>query len=129
MKQGIALIAHGSRDPEWRRPFERIAAALEKRLPSVAVVLCYLEHGPSIDEALAALVAKGAGTIRVVPLFLGTGGHLRHDLRPLVDALRTAHPGTTMRLHAAIGEHAAVSEAMARAALVAAGVAAGAAEP
>jgi sirohydrochlorin ferrochelatase len=28
-----------------------------------------------------------------VPLFLGTGGHLRRDLPPLVDALRAAHPG------------------------------------
>ena len=77
---------------------------------------------PSLDAAVAALVADGATTIDVVPLFLGTGGHLRQDLPPLVDALRSAHPDVAIRLHAAIGEHAAVSEAMARAALVAAGL-------
>jgi len=49
LKQGIVLVAHGSRDPEWSRPFERLAAALEKKLPAVAVALCYLEHGPSLE--------------------------------------------------------------------------------
>ena len=48
----------------------------------------------------------------------------------LSNALRHARATTvTIRLHAAIGEHAVVSEAMSRAALLAAGVAAGAAEP
>ena len=56
-----------------------------------------------------------------MPLFLGTGGHLRRDLPPLVEALRAAHPGVSIHLHAAIGEHAAVVEAMADAAAAAAG--------
>jgi sirohydrochlorin cobaltochelatase len=110
LKQGIALIAHGSRDPEWRRPFERIAAALEKRLPSVAVALCYLEHGPSIDEALAALVAKGAGTIRVVPLFLGAGGHVKEDIPRLI---ASANPAVPVSVDPPIGEQARLIEAIA----------------
>jgi sirohydrochlorin cobaltochelatase len=86
-------------------------------------VLAYLElMAPTLAEAVDKVVADGATTVDVVPLFLGTGGHLRQDLPPLVDALRSAHPDVTIRLHAAIGEHAAVSEAMARAALVAAGL-------
>jgi hypothetical protein len=44
------------------------------------VALAYLEHGPSLEEAVTALAAKGALSIRVVPLFLGTGGHVRNDL-------------------------------------------------
>jgi sirohydrochlorin cobaltochelatase len=55
-----------------------------------------------------------------VPLFLGTGGHLRRDLPALVEAAKRAHPALAIRLHAAIGEHAAVVEAMARAAVAAA---------
>ena len=86
-------------------------------------MLAYLElMAPTLDEAVDGAVDGGATTVDIVPLFLGTGGHLRHDLPPLVDALRSVHPHVTIRLHAAIGEHAAVSEAMARAALVAAGV-------
>jgi len=110
LKQGIVLVAHGSRDPEWARPFERLAAALEKRLPAVAVALAYLEHGPSIDEALAALVAKGAGAIRVVPVFLGAGGHVKDDIPRLVAAARPPVPVT---VDAPIGEQAGVIDAIA----------------
>jgi len=110
LKQGIVLVAHGSRDPEWARPFERLAAALEKRLPAVAVALAYLEYGPSIDEALAALVAKGAGAIRVVPVFLGAGGHVKDDIPRLVAAAR---PPVPVMVDAPIGEQAGVIDAIA----------------
>jgi sirohydrochlorin ferrochelatase len=51
LKEGIVLLGHGSRDPEWSQPFEKIAVSLGKRLPAVSVFLAYLEHGPSLDEA------------------------------------------------------------------------------
>ena len=110
MKQSIVLVAHGSRDPQWSRPFERLAAALEKRLPAVAVALCYLEHGPSLEEALAAVVAKGAGAIRVVPVFLGAGGHVKEDIPKLVAA---AHPTVPVTVDSPIGEQAQVIDASA----------------
>jgi sirohydrochlorin cobaltochelatase len=130
MAHAIVLFAHGARDPRWAEPFEAVAARIRAAAPGLAVALAFLElMGPSLGEAVGRLVAGGATTIDVVPLFLGTGGHVRQDLPPLIDTLRAAHPGTTIRLHAAIGEHAAVSEAMARAALLAAGVSERPAEP
>ena len=123
MAQAIVLFAHGARDPRWAEPFEAVAERIRAAVPGLPVVLAYLElMSPTLDEAVDGAVGGGATTVDIVPLFLGTGGHLRHDLPPLVDALRSVHPHVTIRLHAAIGEHAAVSEAMARAALVAAGV-------
>jgi sirohydrochlorin cobaltochelatase len=110
LKQGIVLVAHGSRDPDWSRPFERLAAALEKKLPAVAVALAYLEHGPSVEEALAALVAKGVGGIRVVPVFLGAGGHVKEDIPRLVAAAALSVPVT---VDAPIGEQAQVIDAIA----------------
>jgi len=121
--RAIVLFAHGARDPRWAEPFEAVAERIRAAAPQLPVVLAYLElMAPTLAEAIDKVVADGATTVDVVPLFLGTGGHLRQDLPPLVDALRSAHPDVAIRLHAAIGEHAAVSEAMARAALVAAGV-------
>ncbi len=130
MAHAIVLFAHGARDPRWAEPFEAVAQRIRSAAPQTPVALAYLElMAPTLDVAVAGLVAAGATTVDVVPLFLGTGGHLRQDLPPLVDALRAAHPDVAIRLHAAIGEDAAVSEAMARAALVAAGVAERPAEP
>jgi sirohydrochlorin cobaltochelatase len=123
MAQALVLFAHGARDPRWAEPFEAVAERVRAAAPRLPVVLAYLElMAPTLADAVSEVVAEGATTVDVVPLFLGTGGHLRDDLPPLVDALRGAHPEVTIRLHAAIGEHAAVSEAMARAALVAAGL-------
>jgi len=113
LKEGIVLLGHGSRDPEWSQPFEKIAVSVGKRLPAVAVALAYLEHGPSLEEAVAALAAKGALSIRVVPLFLGTGGHVRNDLPNLVaQAKRT---DVSLVLEKPIGDQAEVIEAIAAA--------------
>ena len=123
MTQAIVLFAHGARDPRWAEPFEAVAAQVRAAAPGCAVVLAFLElMAPSLGDAVAGLVAAGATRVDVVPLFLGSGGHLRSDLPPLVDALRAAHPAVEVRLHAAIGEHAAVVEAMAAAAVAAAGL-------
>jgi sirohydrochlorin cobaltochelatase len=111
LKQGLLLCAHGSRDPEWARPFERIAASLRDKLPAVAVGLAFLEHGPSLDEVVAALVAKGAGSIRVVPLFLGEGGHVKQDLPRLVAAAERS--GVELFLDKPIGEQPEMVEAIA----------------
>ena len=107
------LVAHGSRDPEWSRPFERIAQALATRLPAVSIGLAYLEHGPSLEEALGALVAKGTASIRIVPVFLGQGAHVKEDLPRMVAAL--GRPGVQMVLEKSIGEQPQVVEAIAAA--------------
>ena len=120
--RAIVLFAHGARDPRWAEPFEAVAGRVRATAPGCKVALAFLElMTPTLSEAVDALLADGASRIDVVPLFLGTGGHLRGDLPPLVDAIRAAHPGVEVRLHDAIGESAAVIDAIARAAVGAAG--------
>ena len=113
MKEGIVLLGHGSKDPEWSQPFEKIAVSLGKRLPAVSVFLAYLEHGPSLEEAVTALAAKGAMSIRVVPLFLGAGGHVKDDLPRLVAGVK--RPDITLTLEKPIGEQPEVIDAIANA--------------
>jgi sirohydrochlorin cobaltochelatase len=122
MTQAIVLFAHGARDSRWAEPFEAVAARVRAAAPGIPVALAFLElMQPSLDRAVARVIEDGATRIDVVPLFLGTGGHLRDDLPPLVAALRAAHPGVAIGLHPPIGEHGAVIEAIARAALGVAG--------
>ena len=110
VRKGIVLFAHGSRYPEWARPFERIAAALSKR-EEFLVKVAYLElMQPSLDAAIAELVASGVASIRIVPLFFGAGGHVREDLPRLVAA---ANPPVQVTIDPPIGEQAGVVEAIA----------------
>ena len=109
--RGVILLAHGSRDPEWSRPFERIAAQLSKKF---LVRVAYLElMRPSLDEAVASLSAAGARSIRVVPLLLSQGRHVKEDLPRLVAGASAAHPGVKLRVEKPIGENSAVIRAIA----------------
>ena len=115
MSAGIVLFAHGSRDPEWARPFEQLAAQLSHKVTG-PVVLAYLElMRPPLDEAISALLKKGATSIRVVPVFLGHGAHVKEDLPRLVERARLKHSGIAITLDAPIGEQAAVIDAIAAA--------------
>jgi sirohydrochlorin cobaltochelatase len=117
---GIVLFAHGSRDPQWAGPFRRIAESLARQRPDAAITVAYLElMSPTLHEAVAALAATNVKTIRIVPLFLGQGGHVKEDLPKLVDAARVAYPGIGIQLDRAIGEQDRVIEAIA--AVIAAG--------
>ena len=115
MSAGIVLFAHGSRDPEWARPFEQLAATLA-RATHQPVLLAYLElMRPPLAEAIAALVKQGATSIRVVPVFLGQGGHVKEDLPRLVERARRSHPKIAITLEPPIGEQSAVIDAIAAA--------------
>ena len=116
---GLLLFAHGARDPAWARPFEAVAARLRAARPQTPVVLSYLEFmSPSIADAAEQLVREGCTRVHVMPLFLGTGGHVRRDIPPLLDGLRERH-GAAVEwvLHAPLGEHEAVLQAMCNACL------------
>jgi sirohydrochlorin cobaltochelatase len=113
LKEGLVLFAHGSRDPDWARPFEKILSAVAKARAGDAVRLAYLEHmTPSLPEALSQLQSAGVKRVRVVPLFFGLGGHLKEDLPRLVKEARSP---LEVRISPPIGEQEAVIEAIARA--------------
>lgn len=119
--RGLLLLAHGAREPAWAKPFEAVSAAIRDRSPDLLVRLAFLEYmNPNIDAGCGALARDGCTRIDVVPLFLGSGGHVQRDLPLAVDALRKRHLSIEFRLHPPIGESSAVIDAMATLALGAA---------
>ena len=67
------------------------------------------------------LVAAGAAKIVVVPMFIAQGGHLKRDVPAMISQLRSTWPQVQFSLGDAIGENEIVIQAMATAALEAAG--------
>lgn len=110
----LILLAHGARDTRWAAPFERILASVRARAPECAPMLAFLElMEPDLAHAIAMQAARGFTAIRVIPLFLGQGGHVREDVPRLVDAARRTHPGVAIELAGVAGEDAEVIEALA----------------
>jgi len=106
---GLVLFAHGARDPRWREPFDRLQAKVQSLRPDLAVSVAFFEFmQPGLVAAADALAAQGCTAIRVVPVFLGQGGHVREDLPELLERVRAKHPQVALELRGAIGEDDAV---------------------
>ena len=105
--RGIVLVAHGSRDPLWHRPMQAVAQRIVQNTTALAVECAYLELStPDLHTACQSLLARGAQTITIIPMFLGVGKHAREDLPLLVAALRAARPDIAYELQGAVGEDA-----------------------
>lgn len=119
MTDGLLLFAHGARDAAWARPFEEVARRIGLQRPGLPLALAYLEFmTPGLEAAAHALVAQGCRRVHIVPMFLGTGGHVRKDIPPLIATLQT-HYGNAVewRLHPALGDQDRVLQAMTDASL------------
>ncbi|MEO9135010.1 MAG: CbiX/SirB N-terminal domain-containing protein [Casimicrobiaceae bacterium] len=118
-KTGIILYVHGARDPRWSEPFHRLREKVAARAPASPVVVAFLEHGkPNLAEAAAAMAAEDVIRIRVVPLVVGRGGHLREDFPRQLDAARAAAPSVEFEVTEAAGENDAVLNALAAFAVI-----------
>lgn len=110
----IILFAHGARDPRWAEPFLRVVDRVRASAPDVTIAIAYLEHlPPSLEGAARRLAEAGARRIRVVPLFLGRGGHLRVEVPRLVAEAGAALPGVAIELALPAGDDDAVIGALA----------------
>jgi len=79
-------------------------------------VLAFLElMQPSLDQCAAALHAEGIRQLRVVPVFLGFGGHLKQDLPEQVKTIEKKFADLQITLEPPIGEQPEVISAIAAA--------------
>ena len=112
--RGIVLFAHGARDPQWAEPFARIRDRIRASRPEYPIELAYLEiMTPTLEEAIATVIADGAMAVTVYPLFMAQGGHLKQDLPRILDAIRATNPRIPIALAPPIGEVPEIIEAIA----------------
>jgi len=79
-------------------------------------VLAFLElMQPSLPACAASLHGEGVRSLRVVPVFLGSGGHLKDDLPRLVATIQENCPDLVIAVEPPIGEQPEVIAAIARA--------------
>lgn len=110
---GLILFAHGARDPRWREPFDRLKEIVARGHEGPVTVAFLEQMEPTLSEAALQLGSAGAHRIVVVPLFLGTGGHLRRDLPTILDEAQAA-AGIPISAVGAAGEDERVLQALAR---------------
>jgi sirohydrochlorin cobaltochelatase len=83
-------------------------------LPGERIALAFLElMRPALAECAAALHGDGVRSLRIVPVFLGSGGHLKNDLPKLVAELRERYQDLEITVEPPIGEQPEVISAIA----------------
>jgi len=108
----LVAVAHGSRDPRALRTATALLDLVRELRPSLDVRLGHIElNEPLLPDTLAALHAERStqGTRAVlVPLLLGRGHHVKHDLPKAAAAL----PSADIRIAAPLGPHPLLVEAL-----------------
>ncbi len=93
----LVIAGHGTRDRAGQDAARALVERVRELLPGVRVEAGFVElTPPSIDEALGGVLAAGARSAVVVPLMIGTGGHVREDIPEAIAAGRRDHHGATV---------------------------------
>ncbi|MEP6702185.1 MAG: CbiX/SirB N-terminal domain-containing protein [Betaproteobacteria bacterium] len=115
MAAALILFAHGSKDPEWVRPFEALRETVQRQVPASVVALAYLESAtPNLSACVRSLGDRGIITVRVLPLFLAMGKHLRHDIPALAATVAREFAGLQIEFLPALGEAPEFVDALGR---------------
>ncbi|MFZ4626162.1 MAG: sirohydrochlorin chelatase [Rhodoferax sp.] len=113
--QATILFGHGSSDPAWRIPIDKVAQTMLATDPEALVRCAFLERTvPDLATAVAELVHQGVTQITVVPMFLGLGRHAREDMPLLVNNLQAIYPALHFRLNPSMGDEPEVIALLAR---------------
>lgn len=85
-------------DP-YQSGLEALAAQLKASLNSDLFAIAYNEFcAPTVEEAVEALIARGATAITVVPsMFTPGGSHSELEIPETLERLRDKHPGVELR--------------------------------
>lgn len=102
----IVLIAHGSKDPKWKLPFEDLATKLKKDIGKNKISLAYLESiPPTLHEVISESVKKGFNNIMILPLFMSCGGHVDKDIPEKIKEAKKKFPKIKIKQLPPIGEN------------------------
>lgn len=102
----LILLAHGSRDPRWRAPFETFAMALQADLGADKVRLAYMEFVPPTLTDMAEEASRDAvQQLKILPLFMAGGAHVDRDIPEQVTVVRERFPHLDFSVLPPIGEH------------------------
>ncbi len=92
----LVIAGHGTRDLIGVRTAHVLLDRIREMLPGVTVEAGFVElTPPTIEKALKSVLEGSDGAV-VVPLMIGTGGHVREDIPESIAVARAVHPDATV---------------------------------
>ena len=92
----LVIAGHGTRVNAGAEAAAALVGKVRALLPGVRVEAGFVElTPPTIDVALDTVLADAPAAV-VVPLMIGTGGHVREDIPEAIDASKARHLDATV---------------------------------
>lgn len=110
VSQCTVLLAHGSRDRQWRETFEALAGPSLAQWPQARLAFMELCE-PSLESVISEAWRNGISSFQVLPLFLAQGRHLRRDVPEMIATLER-ELRVRITLLPPIGEHPMLGESI-----------------
>jgi sirohydrochlorin cobaltochelatase len=113
----VLLVAHGSRDPRWRQPFEALLqwAQGQPDAETHPVALAYMEMAePNVLQAVEKALGQypAIQAIDVLPLLMAAGAHFANEIQEETTALSQRWPHLAITLAQPAGEHPLLQAAL-----------------
>lgn len=114
VREAWLLVDHGSRRAEANALIEEVVALVTKRLGRDSIVEpAHMEIAePSIAQAFARCVERGATLVVVHPFMLAPGRHVTEDLPRMLAETAASHEGVTYVMAAPLGSHSGIIDAV-----------------
>ncbi|MFT9076805.1 sirohydrochlorin chelatase [Ethanoligenens sp.] len=85
--KGVLILAHGSREDDTEKTMDSIACMVKETLPGTIIETAYLQFRKcNLENGLENLIHQGADDILLIPYFLFSGVHIRHDIPAEIDS-------------------------------------------
>lgn len=111
MKQGILILAHGSRQKETEETLQAVVSLLKGKLPEMEIETAFLQFSErNLEYGLNALMKKGIEEIKVIPYFLFEGVHLKEDIPKEIEDFLKDHPNMKITLGRTLGADQRLAE-------------------
>lgn len=104
--EGIILIGHGSPLKDANLPLRHIVEILKSKLKNRAEVeVAYLQFAqPTLQDAIANCIRRGAKRLIIHPYFLSSGRHVTVDIPNIVEEARGFYPHVEFIVTEPLGE-------------------------
>ncbi len=115
-RPGMLIIGHGTRSLDGVAQLKQFSDDVQSVRPEIPVTYGLIEFadetgGPTLEQAVNALVDRGVNSIVAVPLVLLGAGHMKDDGPEILRNARLAHPSVHATYARNLGIHPLVLDA------------------
>jgi sirohydrochlorin cobaltochelatase len=110
----VVIVAHGSRDPDWKAPLQKLTADFKNQVLNHFIELAFMEFEKPyfFDRIKIILDSNTKASILVIPAFFSSGGHVSNDIREPLLKLKRHYPDAKIVIAEALGARNSVLQSM-----------------